>query len=507
MQSPSHRVPVAFADQDNHAPLMANGASHHQPSMLFDTPIFHAHSGLEPDNIGLSAGCYYPSSQAAAEWTALNSDYGNLGPGAGYDTPNSLGAADTACRDSDCGKVIGPHAHFSLPSFQPAADGASPNSPASAGTPIHSPLFLRFYEMALQRLAERDQDDSSWLWDSLDENEQPGSGADKAKRPSVEDVVAPFLDALRSLPSDASTASQASRGWDMSEGPAPHTQHSPTELHHSSRMDTASSGFGSGVGEAHILTTGRKRKADQDANCNKEQDVERESADVPAGLALDDAAFMPAVNGNSTGAAHAMQNMQPGTMLTAAHVQMIADKLLATADNTIQPVKKRKTGLSSSLFRAMHRAKGAQRSLAAIMHPQAQLPSKPPLHARPSHPNPHQATASAPQFTRDTSMAEKSSVHRQTFAASNPQSVPQGSPGTPQHASAPAHVSPQTHPQGDAFHSAAAHVQGQLPAAPQAAPPPPAAAPAHMAGYQLGQVVWGKSGQWPWWPATVSVFA
>lgn len=32
----------------------------------------------------------------------------------------------------------------------------------------------------------------------------------------------------------------------------------------------------------------------------------------------------------------------------------------------------------------------------------------------------------------------------------------------------------------------------------------PAASPAQGSGQQVEQVVWGKSGEWPWWPATVS---
>ena len=32
----------------------------------------------------------------------------------------------------------------------------------------------------------------------------------------------------------------------------------------------------------------------------------------------------------------------------------------------------------------------------------------------------------------------------------------------------------------------------------------PAAAPAQGSGYQIGHVVWGKSGEWPLWPAIVS---
>lgn len=40
--------------------------------------------------------------------------------------------------------------------------------------------------------------------------------------------------------------------------------------------------------------------------------------------------------------------------------------------------------------------------------------------------------------------------------------------------------------------------------APAPAPSPPAAAPAQMAGYRVGQVVWGKTKGFAWWPAIVS---
>lgn len=455
MQFSPHAVPAAFAPQDDYAHLMSNRAS--QRSTLFHAPTY-AQPGFGSRNIGPGADYKHTHSHTAADGSSPNTDYGTFGPCAGYDFPTIPSAPAGACPNSDWG-TFGPQTGYDLRSCQAAADGAFPNSPASVRTPIDPHLFSRFYEMAVQRLAERDPFDPPWLWDSLDEEEQPGSAAVKGNHPTVEDIAESFLNDLRSVPSNASTASLASRGWDvpegslpeasllegsvpeglvpeglLPEGSGPHAQQRLSQLHRDTRMDTASSGFGSAEGSVNTLSSGRKRKADPDAICSNEQDVEYDSLVVAV---LEDAALMSAVVSNSPIAANAMQNMQPGTMLSTAHVQMIVDELLAADGYITQPVKKRKTGRSSSSSRAMHRVKGGQHRPAAAMPPRAvsepHHESNPNMHALGSHPDPHQTMTPALGGNSDPSQFEQGALHKHAYAAASgyPQAALDATPTVP----------------------------------------------------------------------------
>ena len=105
-----------------------------------------------------------------------------------------------------------------------------------------------------------------------------------------------------------------------------------------------------------------------------------------------------------------------------------------------------------------------------------------------------EAAPSAP--LRPTSRAAPAAA----ASAPAPAPAPAAAASAPAPAPAPAAAAPAAAPPAPAPAPAAA--------APAAAPPAPApaAAPALQSQYQDGQVVWGKCGHWPWWPATVSYY-
>ena len=181
-------------------------------------------------------------------------------------------------------------------------------------------------------------------------------------------------------------------------------------------------------------------------------------------------------SGDIDGGAHAEdQHLQLGSMASEVQVQASAQQVLpaaaAAAADTRRPRKKRKTGHKSSSPRAVPTApvpdaahRPAQRPGMHAAHPVGQdRPVTGPLRtgARPRY-QPYARRCPKPQ--------------RQRKAQPKSQAQPQV-------------AAPPSNPA----------------AAPAAAPAPaPAAAPTQGSGYQVEQVVWGKSRGCPWWPATVS---
>ena len=215
----------------------------------------------------------------------------------------------------------------------------------------------------------------------------------------------------------------------------------------------------SGGGLPSASGTRQKRKAFEHAVRFDELD----SAVVEELLA--NAQTAPAAFGGNWGgsAAHAGgQHLQLGGM---TQVQALAQHLLPAlpAAETKQPRKKQKTGPRSS---------------------QVQLQSGPRLQARPPSPSPAHPQARFPGKTRPQPYARRCpQPQRQPRRKAQPRSRAQPQVAAPpsNRATAPA-------------------------AAPATAPATtPATAPAQESGYQIEQVVWGKSrGCRDWWPATVS---